>query len=83
MLASPMVKTPDTKRAKLTAAAASGDWPEALRIAAKFPELGDYKAVIQRAHQCAWNPAFYRQLGLDPAACVAEGVAALKSRYKL
>jgi hypothetical protein len=78
-----MMSEPQTKLSKLVAAANAGDWAGALRIAAKFPELGEYKAVIHLAHQCAWNPAFYRQLGRDPETCIADGIAALKARYKL
>lgn len=71
----------ETKLSKLKAAACSGDWAGALRIAAKFPQLGEHKAAIVRAHECIVNPAFYRQLGRDPDACVSAGIAALRSRY--
>ena len=70
-----------TKLSKLKAAAAIGDWAGALRIAAKFPQLGEHKAEIVRAHECLVNPQFYRQLGRDPEACVAAGIAALRLRY--
>ena len=74
---------PVTKIAKLRDAADRGDWREALRIAARFPELGDERAAIVRAHEAAWRPGFYRQLGKNPEALVAAGIAALKARYRL
>ena len=72
-----------TKLATLKAAAAVGDWPEALRIAARFPRLGDDAPAIQRAHEAAWHPAFFRQLGRDPDALVRSGIEALRRRYGL
>lgn len=72
-----------TKLSKLKAAAAAGDWAGALRIAARFPQLGADKAAIVRAHECIVNPGFYRQLGRDPALAIEAGIAALKARYKL
>lgn len=75
--------TIETKLSKLKAAAEAGDWHKALAIAAKFPELGMHATAIHRAHQAGWNPAWSRQLGRDPAADIAAGIAALKIRYKL
>jgi hypothetical protein len=72
-----------TKLARLKDAAARGDWAQALRIAAKFPELGEHAAAIKRAHEANHSPEFYRQLGRDPEACVAAGIAALCERYRL
>lgn len=68
---------------KIRAAADSGDWQEALRVAAKFPELGDHRDRIQKAWSANRNPDFYRELGRDPADLFADGVAALKERYGL
>lgn len=73
----------ETKISKLRAAAASGDWTLALRIAVRFPDLGDHSAAIVRAHEAGHNPRFYRSLGKDPAALIEAGIIALKDRYKL
>lgn len=73
----------ETKLAKLKAAAASGDWRLALRIAARFQDLGDHKAEIKRGHEAFENARFYRQLGRDPDALIDQGIAALKARYHL
>lgn len=72
-----------TKLSKIKAAAAAGDWPGALRIAAKFADLGDHRAAITRAHEAHANARFYRGLGQDPEALIAAGIAALKDRYNL
>jgi hypothetical protein len=74
---------PPTKLSLLKRAAHAGNWKQALSIAAKFPELGDHKAAIQRAHQCAWNPGFYRQMGWNVDQAIAAGIAALQERYQL
>ena len=72
-----------TKLQQLKDAAAAGDWATALRIAARFYDLGDDQPTITRAHECAVRPAFYRQLGRNPDEAIAAGIAALKRRYAL
>ncbi len=74
---------PQTKLARLRAAAEQGDWPLALRIVARFPELGEHKAAIIRAHEAHANARFYRSIGRDPEVLIAEGIAALIERYQL
>ena len=81
--ADPMTTTApiETKLSKLKAAADAGDWPLALRIAARFSDLGEHKAAIKRAHEAHANARFYRSLGKDPEALIADGIAALRARY--
>ena len=71
----------ETKLSVLRRLMAAEDWPAALRLAARFPQLGIEKAAIVRGHECLVNPRFYRQLGTDPEAAVEAGVEALKRRY--
>lgn len=78
-----MRSEPVTKLSKLKAAAAAGDWQGALRIAARFQDLGDHAADIKRAHEACHSAGFYRQIGKDPDALIAAGIAALKDRYSL
>jgi hypothetical protein len=73
----------ETKLAKLRAAYAAGDHVGALRIAAKFPRLGGHREAITRGWAAHTNPAFYRELGHDPAALIAAGIAATVERYGL
>lgn len=63
------------------AAMARDDWPEAIRLAAKFPRLGAQAQAIMRAHEALQRPAFQRQLGRDPAQLIEAGKAALNERY--
>ena len=74
-----------TKLDKLKAAWTAGDTAWALRIAARFPELGEHGPAIKRAHEClnGSGSRFYQQIGRDPAAIVAAGLAALAARYRL
>lgn len=74
-----------TKLSKLKAAAAAGDWNEALRIAARFPRLGEHKVAILRAHEVAngHGARTYAQLGHDPDVLIADGIEALTDRYNL
>jgi hypothetical protein len=60
---------------------AAGDWPAALRIASRFPRLGDHREDISRAWTAVQHPEFYREIGQSPDDLVARGIAALKARY--
>lgn len=55
----------------------------ALRVAAKFGELGAHKVAITTAWSAFTNPRFYVQIGKNPQALIDAGVAALKERYEL
>jgi hypothetical protein len=70
-----------TKRARLLALMAAGDWRAALSLAAKFADLGDHEEAIRAGHEAMQRPDFQRQIGRDPEAAVAAGIAALKARY--
>jgi hypothetical protein len=71
----------ETKASQIRRAMAAQDWPLALRLAARLPRLDIHSAAIKRAHECAGNAAFYRQLGRDPEALIAAGIEALKDRF--
>ena len=80
----PHIGRMETKLAKLKAAAAANDWAGALAIAARFGRLGAEGPAIKRAHECMNGGArFYAQIGRDPEALIAAGVAALRSRYRI
>lgn len=76
-------KLPQSKLSQLRAFAASGDWTSALRIASRFQDLGDHREQITKAWSATSYPEFYRDLGIDPDAATADGIAALKERYSL
>ncbi|MGB7543936.1 MAG: hypothetical protein WBM28_18205 [Burkholderiales bacterium] len=71
-----------TKLSQLKAAMRAGEWEVALRIAARFEDLGPHKTAIVRGHEAYTNPRFYRQIGKDPEALKAEGKRALITRYE-
>lgn len=79
----PCTSDMETKLNKIRCLAEGGDWAGALRIAARFADLGEHRAAIVRAHEVSHSPAFYRQLGVDPEKALAAGVEALRARYKL
>jgi hypothetical protein len=70
-----------TKLARLQALMARGDWHGALRIAARFPRLGEHRVAIQRAWAAIVNPRLYEGMGYDLEAVKQDGIRALKERY--
>ena len=58
------------------------EWHQALRLAASWPRLGQHRERIQRGWEAKARPEFYRQIGRDPDALVADGIQALRERYR-
>jgi hypothetical protein len=58
-----------------------GEWKEAIRIAARFPRLGDARNVILDAHMAYTSPGFLAQVGRDPDAAKEAGRTALLTAY--
>jgi hypothetical protein len=59
----------------------AGNWELALRIGARFPELGEHGAAIVRGHEAYAHSRFYAQLGYDVEALKDKGRVALIARY--
>ncbi len=59
----------------------AGDWQLALRIAARFPRLGEHGPAIKLGHEAYVHPDFYRQLGKAPHLLIEKGKRALIARY--
>lgn len=70
-----------TKLQQIRDALAAGDERAALRIAAKFPDLGDEREAITRAWEAVQNPRFYQSIGYDPVELESAGVAAIRRRW--
>jgi hypothetical protein len=70
-----------TKGQQIRDALKAGDERKALKIAAAFPSLGEYREVITRGWEACVRPEMYRQMGRDVDALVAAGVAAVRRRY--
>ena len=74
---------PPSKLSGLRALFAAGDHRGAIGVAAKFGRLGAERDAILSAWGAIQNPRLYRQLGKDPDALVAAGIAALVAKYRL
>ncbi len=72
---------PPSKVSRLRAAMRAENWELALRIAARFPNLGKHKAAIVRGHEAYVHPRFYIQIGEDPVKLKKAGRRALLERY--
>jgi hypothetical protein len=70
-----------TKLSQVQAFMAAGDYQAAILMAAKFGELGAQRGAILSAREAYLRPAFQKQIGKDPAALIAAGVAALNERF--
>lgn len=71
-----------TKLSILLEYMAEKNWSAALKLAARWGDLGIQRAAITRGADALRHPEFYKQLGKDPDALVAEGIAALRARYQ-
>lgn len=56
-------------------------WQDAIRIAAKFPDLGKERAAILDAHLAYTNPRFLQQLNKNINEAIENGKLALLVRY--
>ena len=72
---------PRTKISVLREHMTAGRWAEALSVAARFPDLGEHRAAITRAHGAITNPRFFSQIG-DCGAAIEAGKLALIARYQ-
>lgn len=77
------MSTPTTKLSQVKAAIESGKEREAVRICARFPQLGEHREAILDAQMAFTNPSFCRGLKKDPEALIRAGVEAIKARYSL
>lgn len=60
----------------------AGRWREAIRLAAKFPQLGEHRGAILDAQLAYTNPEFCREIRKNPDALIEAGIAALRARYQ-
>ena len=77
----------ETALTKLKRYWAAGDKRAALKLAASWGRRGLGDGAHAEAITLAWsattNPEFYEEIGKDPAKLVADGYAAVASRYGL
>lgn len=72
---------PRTKLSIVRERMAAGQWQEAVRLAARFPQLGLERNAILDAHAAYTNPRFMVQLGKDLEALKESGRQALVQRF--
>lgn len=72
---------PRSKTSIIQGHIASGDWRNAIRVAARLPRLDEHRKAILDAQGAYENPRFYTQIGKDPAGLIAAGHAALVERF--
>jgi hypothetical protein len=76
-----MIDAPTRKLDAVLDAMRGEDWALAIKLAAKFQDLGAERNAILSAREALLRPAFQRQLGRDPEQLIKAGKAALKRRY--
>ena len=74
-----MVKKTDIVRA----AVQSGEMKKALRIAKDFRinVTKDQREKMSRAYECMRRPEFFRQIGIDIPAAIADGESVVRCLY--
>jgi len=70
-----------TKLSQVKAAYIAGDYKQAIRIAAKFQDLGKERNAILDANLAFTNPRWVAGLGKDIDQCIQQGIEALRLRY--
>lgn len=72
-----------TKLSQVKQAYQAGDFNKAIRIAAKFHDLGTQRNAILDAHLAITNPRWMLGLGKDIEQAIATGIDALRICYTL
>lgn len=75
------VETMKTKLSIIREHMTAGRWREAIRVAARFPQLGEHRGAILDAQLAYTNPEFCRGIRKDPDAMIRAGIEALRARY--
>lgn len=70
-----------SKSDQIRAALAADDKIGALRIAARFFDRTPDTALIRRGWEAHQHPAFYSQIGKDPAAMTEAALALLATKF--
>ena len=70
-----------TKLSQIKQEFATGNFNKAIRIAAKFNDLGDQRNAILDANLAMTNPRWMAAIGKDIDQAIASGIEALRIRY--
>jgi hypothetical protein len=71
----------ETKLSVVKKQMALNNWQEAIRLAAKFPQLGKHRSAILDANLAYTNPRFMMQIKKDLNALKNDGKLALLEKY--
>ncbi len=72
----------ESKSTQIRAALQAGDNKQALRIASKFFDRSADTRLYKAAYEANYtSPAFYKQLGKDPAQLMAQAMENLRGRF--
>lgn len=71
----------ETKLSAVKKQMALNNWQEAIRLAAKFPQLGEHRAAILDANLAYTNPRFMMQIKKDLNALKENGRLSLINRF--
>lgn len=71
----------ESKASQLRKLMAQGEWHKAIRMAAKFPDLGNERCFILDANLAITNPRWCLGLNQDIPKMIDCGIAALNRRY--
>ena len=74
---------PMTALQKLKNLMAAGEHRKALKLAAGWADLGEYKDAIERGWAAYSNPDFYRQIDECPDLLIQHGLHAIRERYNI
>src|ERR1700730_2130506 len=72
---------PRTKTSIIQGHMAAGDWRNAIRVAARLPQLDKHRCAILDAQGAYEHPSFYAQIGKDAGTLIEAGAAALLERF--
>ena len=72
-----------TKLSQIKQEFAARNFNKAIRIAAKFHDLGEHRNAILDAHLAITNPRWMLGLGKDIDQAIEAGINALRIRYTL
>jgi hypothetical protein len=73
----------ETKLSAVKKQMALNNWQEAIRLASKFPQLGNHRAAILDANLAYTNPRFMLQIKKDLVALKENGRIVLLQKYSI
>jgi len=70
-----------TKLEELKQLIETNQYDKAIKMAAKFPRLGEERNAILSASSALLSPETYRAMGKDPETVIQDGITAIINKY--